>query len=456
LDDSLFNVKEIVPGIGNGAATSSSGKTTDDSADEDYYPPNTRGRRGGIRGRGSARPNRRQSFRARAAILSTRARGRVKTLSILTASLILRFQGLHYIPAYRQPADAPLHLRTETARQKFWSAVVKGTYLVAKGPLPYRTAYHSIGRLGDKICGACLALFYLDEINVEDRKKRTCRMCCRFGKITVPEREIPPRFIDLFNPDSPKYKKFMDLIREYNSYFAAAAFQGKRVDFKKNYPWIMKIHGQIQILLEPAKIVQPNTENPHSGTNHPPNFMFIDPAEAKRQKMPDYVEEKLDKDILELLKDILQIHNRISRVFSFMGDVVNEQLKDILDKEEKIPMYTVVFKCKDNEKDGEPGDKRVRWKINRGDLHPGVLKEPLEANEIAAIFESSGQPQCVPLYVRTQGKIYTVPPNCPFREALTYPLLYPCGESTWRPDLPHIGQNVTANQNTVTLREYYK
>jgi len=344
---------------------------------------------------------------------------------------------------------------TETARKKFWTAVVKGTFLIAKGPMPFRASYYSIGRLGDKICVDCLALFYLDEIKVADRRKRACRMCCRFGKITVPNREIPPRFMDLFNPDSPKYKKFMDLIREYNSYFSAAAFQGKRVDFKKNYPWILKIHGQIQILLEPAKIVRPNG-NPQTGMDAPSNFMFIDPAEAKRQKMPDYVEEKLDKDIIALLKDILQIHNRISQVFSFMGDVVNEQLKDMVDNGQEMPMYTVVFKSKDNEKDAEQGDKRVRWKRSRDDVHPGVLTDPLEANEIAAIFDSSGQPQCVPLYVRTSGKIYRVPPNCPFREALTYPLLYPCGESTWRPDLPHVGQNVTANRNKVTLREYYK
>jgi hypothetical protein len=91
-------------------------------------------------------------------------------------------------------------------------------------------------------------LWYEERLNSNKQSKNPrFGICCQNGKISLPAKKEPPRFLDrLLNGDDKVSKKFRENIRSYNSMFAFTS-TGGIVDKNINNghaPYVFRMHGQ--------------------------------------------------------------------------------------------------------------------------------------------------------------------------------------------------------------------
>jgi Helitron helicase-like domain at N-terminus len=346
-----------------------------------------------------------------------------------------------------EKVPVPDYIESKWARQKFKKAVKTDTLRAARGRLSsHKTRYKNFGFLGSEQCSECGAFFYKGE-GIKGKGKEGFLQCCQHGKVFVDPPVIPKEIIDLLDDTNPLHKHFLRNIRTYNHYFAMAAFQGKFARLRNNFPYVVKLHGQIRVLIHHVQI----------GKNKkvmPSQMQFVDPTEATRSRDAYGPNKDLDDDILDRLDRLLKEHNELVKSFKRMSSLLEKAKKDwsAENNDERPPTMKLVFK-----RDAKQTTK-IRFRPTGGRyedvLHDQPTPLPNGNSEIAAVFNSNLNPQDCPLWICEQGKPVQLDPRNPLREPLLYPLIYLKGEAQWHYDDPH-RKNPTAVANTVTLRQYY-
>jgi hypothetical protein len=230
-------------------------------------------------------------------------------------------------PTYRpsRPQSArrqyPYYVKDSWTKRKYRTAVASGTFKSASGQLDSQNvAYKHFGLLGGETCGSCNAVFFTGEgiRNNSDKNDTSFLQCCQHGKVEVPHIPIPEKMVKLLDKTKAERKDFLKNIRHYNNYFALASFQAKFAKLQNNFPYVVKLHGQITVLLHQA---EPNNYVPKSDQVQrimQGQFFFVDPEDARRNR-ENYEPNKLLKaDIVLMLDSLLQELNVLYRVINYL------------------------------------------------------------------------------------------------------------------------------------------
>lgn len=358
----------------------------------------------------------------------------------------------------RKKVRVPDYIKSKWVREKYLKAVNLGTLRAAKGKLDPLTSvkarYKSFGFLGTERCTECKALFFKGE-GIRSKTKPGFLQCCQHGKVHFDPPTMPEWYRELVDKDSPMRKEFLKYIRNMNNYFALATFQGKFACLTPNFPHVVKLHGQIQVLLhqgEPKNYV-PRSEQAQRIMHS--QMFFVDPADAQKNRDAFEPNRRLNADLVLKIHDMMKECNALYRSFERMATLVKKAKREWKEKNpgEMPPDIKLVFKRR-------AGDSsKITFRPTGGATFDTLRHEEPTAleggnTEIAAVFNSNERPVNVPLWVCQQGRPVKMGPRNPLREPLLYPLMYPDGLPTWYTDTPH-RRNQTGVQNRVTIRQYY-
>jgi len=363
----------------------------------------------------------------------------------------------------RERVQLPTYIKTPGAKRKFVRAVRAGTFKAAVGLIdppatgytgrltPHNVRYKHFGFLGSEECTECNALFYKTE-GIKSTTQPGYLQCCQHGKVKVEPPVIPDLIKRLLDPKNKLHKEFLKNIRTYNNYFAMASFQGRFVNLEKNFPHVVKLHGQIQVLLNH---VEPKDYEPRSARVQKimkSQMFFVDPSDAKKSRDAYEPNRRLDPDTVLKLNKLLSEVNVLYQSFDRMAAILKKAKREWARNNdgEMPPNIKLVFKRRAND------PSRILFRPTGATYEDLRYEEPVEGGntEIAAVFDSNHRPTNVPLWVSQHGKPVKLGPRNPLREPLLYPLMYPDGKPMWYQDDAH-RRDQTAVQNKITIRQYY-
>jgi hypothetical protein len=314
------------------------------------------------------------------------------------------------------------------------------TYNIGRGACDHPVPIFTMGEWGHYKCRNCAAPFFENEVKAKDIKFLLF-VCCQRGKLKFPpEAEYPPELRSILD-------RHMDSVRHLNSAVSVAAYKARRVPLT-GWPWIYKTQGQIHVQLDHADpLPDPDNEvEVPAHLNNPRNrrdlhrrdgaqlSAFVDPALAMHQIHQRPGGDRLDPVMLETMLTFLHDFNPIYRMYRRMYEVIADQ-----EARNVSVQVTLVFKS--------PGVDKITLSEHTG-------REPIETNEVAALFDVSGTPETPSIYVMHEGTPFEVLPTHPYRDAFLYPVMYPFGQKGWHSGLRHTGPNATDIRNHVTLREH--
>jgi hypothetical protein len=352
----------------------------------------------------------------------------------------------------RSRSNVPRSIKNKWQRQKYQMAVRAGTFKSAKGRLdPHAVAYKNFGFIGNEECSECGALFFEGE-GIKSKELPGFLQCCRHGKVHFDAPDIPEEYAQLLNKNNNKRKEFLQHIRTYNNYFALAAFQAKFAKFEMNFPHVIKLHGQVRVLLHPAE-----PQNYVPGKEAPQRIMqgqcfFVDPADAQKNRDAFAPNQVLDPDTVLKLDAILRKFNKLYKSYERMATLL-EKAKREWERDnpgERPPNLKMVFKRRAND------TARIKFRAKGDTFDTYRLEEPVEGGvgEVAVVYDTPHRPVDAAVWVQQKGKPVRLGPRNELREPLLYPLLYPTGEAHWYSEMGH-RRDQTGVHNKVTLRQYY-
>ena len=280
----------------------------------------------------------------------------------------------------------------------------------------------SIGNL-IKVCSFCSSLSF----------RREKYNCCFNGRVILP---APPPFPleleALFTGQSEVAKRFQSNIVVYNNLFAFGATK-MTLRTPPNANWnstpAFRICGQIIHNVLP---VLPANNRNYSASQ----FYFFDGDEAVRRRMESIPSNPtaLDRQIISTLRDVLERVNPYASAHKHMYNVIREQRALARERGEPEPLVRMTLYSTHDER--------------RGNL-------PLY-NEVAAVFTGEGPPPREYTVYSNSNRVHVLDNRSPYIQPYIYPLLRPTGQFGYQPNTPHVGPNVTEQENTVTLRQYFQ
>ncbi|XP_055845576.1 uncharacterized protein LOC129915415 [Episyrphus balteatus] len=246
-------------------------------------------------------------------------------------------------------------------------------------------------------------------------------ICCHKGKVTLPEVTVCDELRNLIEANNENTKNYLNNVRQYNNALAFASIQVNYVNLPGRGPFCFKIHGKIYHLAGSLQCSVGQTPS-YAG------LFIIDAEQALEQRLYHEANKDCNIDIMRTLQSMLERHNPYAQMFKFMKDSV-----------EVSTDFQLTFST-----------------VNAFD--PRRYNTP-RSNEIAAIFTSTdGAPPGkfdFVIYSKSSGsltKISNLNPHC---DPMCYPMLFPCGDSGWRPGIHHVNIHKTPVRNVTTQLQYY-
>ena len=244
--------------------------------------------------------------------------------------------------------------------------------------------------------------------------QETSSMCCKDGKISLPNIPICPEFRELICEQTPRGRHFRQYIRFYNNMFAFTSM-GVHVDetMALNSRGIYTFRAQGAIYHRIGSLL------PHTplSVRHLQLYIYDTGLEIQR-RMSQSVEAH--EDIVQLIQRILDMHNPFVEKFRQLSRSPNLHQCKLLIKEQPLnqPQYCLP-----------------------------------SASQVAAIIvggEEAGHLSGREILVQTfGGNLINVQDTAGYYDPLQYPILFPFGTYGW-----DINTRDT-NRNKVSCREYY-
>lgn len=258
-------------------------------------------------------------------------------------------------------------------------------------------------------------------------------ICCHKGKIKsdiVSPIEVPELLRKLITENDDESKHYLNNIRSYNNALAFASVQANICTFKNRGPYCYKIHGQ---LYHSVGTLHPDNGNPPKYAG----LFILDSESALNYRMNGGTHKECKTDVMTSLMNMLHNVNPYAKLFQHMVHV-EENLK--LTSADSVPTYHLTFSV-DN-----TFDKR-RY-------------NPSTTGEIAAVFLSDdGTPPnniSFTIHSKASGhQVKRISALNPHTDPMSYPLLFPCGEPSWRLGMNHDSVHTTSVRNVVTQLQYY-
>ena len=283
----------------------------------------------------------------------------------------------------------------------------------------------------DGRCPHCGAKFFQQEKTTRHHYTK----CCRQGKVRLPPIAEPSLTIrQLFSGDSPDSVHFHQHIRNYNAALAMASWNAPIVQHPGQGPKVVTIHGQAYHLTSPP---DPPPGQPRTFAQ----LYVLNSRQGIRQRLRLPENSHLRANVVECLHDELMRVNPYVHDFQYMGELMRQQQAEAAARNE-IP-------------------QPVRMIIPQRRETDRRYDEP-SATEIAAVFvgEEGGPPnptqRDIHIYLRENRDTVTINAISPHADPMTYPILFPYGDSGWHPDIREIDADGNPNRNTrVSMAQFY-
>ena len=258
-------------------------------------------------------------------------------------------------------------------------------------------------------------------------------ICCHKGKVSgnvIPPIEVPDFLEKLITQNDSQTKHYLLNIRNYNNALAFASVQANVMNIANRGPYCYKIQGQMYHSV--------GSLHPHNSSDSMYAGLFIlDAEEALNIRMNRDSNKLCEKPLMDKLMKLLHDVNPYANLFSHMIDV------EAIMKNEcslSVPTYQLTFT------ENNSFDKRR--------YNPSRIKE------IAAVFLSDdGSPPSninFEIHSKAENQRKTIISALnPHSDPMSYPLLFPYGESSWRSGISHNAVFSTAVRNAVTQLQYY-
>ena len=290
-----------------------------------------------------------------------------------------------------------------------------------------RPPLHYLGRL-EVECESCGAKHFAQERPAP----RTCNFnsCCNFGRIRLQMFVNFPREIrDLFEGFDERAKHFRVMIRNYNNALAMASMTATLDTPLGGGPYCFRVHGQVYHSTGPLRSLD----------GQPPVFAQIyifDTETATNELAGRIVNQDCRRDVFTLLLNTLQRDNVFVHSYRMMDEVAREEEeRSWRENRPQLPVR-MVFETR-------ASDDRRRYNV-------------ATSNEIAAVYKGDdehieGERRLV--IMERSGRLSFIKDYDPICDPLTYPLLFPRGETGWDPRMrkEHVEGRKRSN---LTQREY--
>ena len=244
--------------------------------------------------------------------------------------------------------------------------------------------------------------------------RKTSSMCCKDGKISLPNIPICHEFMELICEETPRGRHFRQYIRFYNNMFAFTSM-GVHVDesLASNSRGIYTFRAQGAIYHRIGSLL------PHTplSVRHIQLYIYDTDLEIQR-RMSQSVQAH--EDIVRLIQRILDMHNPFVERFRQLSRTPNLHQCKLLIKEQPLnqPQYCLP-----------------------------------SASQMAAIIvggEEVGSLSGREILVQTfSGNLINIQDTAGYYDPLQYPILFPFGTYGW--DI----NTRSANRNKVSCRDYY-
>lgn len=274
---------------------------------------------------------------------------------------------------------------------------------------------HSVGPM-NKICKYCGAKLFSLEVS-----EGSSSLCCHKGKINVPEVVVCDELKTLLERNDNTTKNYLDNIRQFNSALAMASVQVNSVHVPGRGPFCFKIHGQMYHMI--GGLQPPAGHNPSYA-----GLFIMDSDEALEQRLGNVANTRCDPEIMAMLQTMLTHHNPYAQIFKF------------------VKHYMV-----------NAPDVQLQFTTENA-FDPRRYNLPT-TSQVAAVFISDdgappGQFHFV-VYSKSSGALTRISYLNPHSDPMCYPLLFPCGDSGWKPGMPHVNIHRTAVRTVTTQLQYY-
>ncbi|KAI1695168.1 PIF1-like helicase domain-containing protein [Ditylenchus destructor] len=280
--------------------------------------------------------------------------------------------------------------------------------LLAKERDPTKDYTFKLGSF-DFPCVHCGALHFKNEANQNELKKnkaeRSYDDCCSHGKIIYEDTPPFPNVLkSLFLKQHPRANEFIENIRNINASFGFVSINAHVKNLRGQYHY--RIQGPLYHLFNHKAHPIPGTL-PSYG-----QLFFLDTNQASDIRANNPLNARVSQELFrEIETELRNSNNQLIKSYQMMYEVEKQQNE--LARRNNIPekKVTLVF------------DRKAR---TRNDLPPA------ESNEVAAIYVTNSEGEVPRSYVtvyQTSGSISQFSTLSEFLDPMTYPLIYPRGET---------------------------
>lgn len=310
-----------------------------------------------------------------------------------------------------------------------------GKQNVITNDIEERFSEHYCGPM-NLICSFCSAKHFSGELPQD----KMFSDCCQKGKVdlTFQNSEPYPGILhELLTGKHSESKNFMANIRSFNSAFSFASM-GAQVKAPPGFgPYCFRIHGQIYH--------KATTLHPAPGERRKYAQLYIlDPDEATNRRMNIAGNTNCNSSIMYTLGQFMSKHNQLAKAYKMLYEVEMEAENEA--RQKGIAPYSISMAIKyDRSMD------KNRYNVPR-------------ANEVAVIFQNiDGEPpfeRDLLIHLRpdlNNSKTITnrISILHPSLEPMTYPLLFPFGESGWHPEIRICVNDTSNKRQRVSQMAYY-
>ena len=254
-------------------------------------------------------------------------------------------------------------------------------------------------------CSNCLSLNFEGEKN----RAKLFKNCCRFGRLKLPEILCPPVIYNLLTSLNPNAVQFREHIRQYNS---ALAFSSMGAQIKSpgagRGPYCFKILGQVYHATGPL-------HPPEGHDRKYAQIYVLDSDAALNRRMSIKANVGCNPSLMNELDMLLRQINPFAQAYKMMHEVEEDEICNAAFEDRPFANIAMAIS---HERDFDPR----RYNAVR-------------CNEVAFVFQTEdGAPpfnRDIAVHLKNSNATQHVSIlNCNL-DAMTYPILFPYGTSTW-------------------------
>lgn len=345
--------------------------------------------------------------------------------------------------AERKRKDAERHrlARAQAKIDNFENTRARyANYIEANRDLPYdmRPRFNEDQVMESNLGGMCAQCEFCLALHFKGERPKTglFTICCRKGRLRLPSPLFPyPSFMRdaLMNPQNRYYQSMTTKTRNYNNALAFTSLGANIITPPGFGPYCFKVSGQT--FHKMATTIVPGEPNLSYC-----QLYFLDSSDATDARMLHDANVNLSRELMQEIDYEIRSNNEYAKFFKTVQEMMKDNENEI-DKEHEKQVNEALLRGEDPPEKQEPLNYKLIFnkEYQMQDCHQGRQNAPTAHNEVAAVFElgNEGVPDFYRdfhVYARpgtdpNDPRLQNLYPESPHIDPMTYPLLFPYGET---------------------------